>query len=82
VNDFELAKGKWEKVLDTVEKSGGQERIVTAYNLVLNLCALAATRARAAQEAQRAIDALSALPASPYKEALHGLAAQLLERRA
>jgi len=49
--------------------------------IVKNTGALEATRAAASAEAQRAIAALDILPASPYKEALHTLAAQLLERR-
>ena len=43
--------------------------------------ALEATRHLASTEAERAIAALSYLPKGPYKEALHGLAAQLLSRR-
>jgi octaprenyl-diphosphate synthase len=43
--------------------------------------ALEATHAAAAAEAQRAISALDCLPPSPYREALHQLAAQLLNRR-
>jgi octaprenyl-diphosphate synthase len=69
-------------VIQTAIEGGGVERMGEIIAIVQDTGALAATRTRAAQEAQRAIDALSALPASPYKEALHGLAAQLLERRA
>jgi hypothetical protein len=46
LRDFELAKSKWETALDTVEKKGEPAYIVTTYNLVLNLCALAAARGR------------------------------------
>ena len=63
-------------------EGGGFERMDEIIAIVHDTGALAVTRTRAAQEAQRAIDALSILPPSPYKEALHGLAAQLLERRA
>ena len=49
--------------------------------IVRSTGALEATQAAAAAEAQRAIAALSALPPSPYREALHQLAAQLLNRR-
>ena len=44
LKDLQLAKTKWETALDTVEETGEEVRIVTAYNLVLNLCAYAATR--------------------------------------
>ena len=63
-------------------EGGGFERMDEIVAIVHDTGSLAVTRTRAAQEAQRAIDALSILPPSPYKEALHGLAAQLLERRA
>lgn len=43
--------------------------------------ALQATQAAAAEEANRAITALEILPTSPYRAALHQLAAQLLNRR-
>ena len=43
--------------------------------------ALEATQAAAAEEAKRAIASLDPLPPSPYRTALHQLAAQLLNRR-
>jgi octaprenyl-diphosphate synthase len=49
--------------------------------IVRSCGALEATRSAAAAEAERAISALSVLPDSPYKDALHALAAQLLLRR-
>jgi octaprenyl-diphosphate synthase len=49
--------------------------------IVKSTGALEATRAAANAEAQRAIAALEHLPATPYREALHTLAAQLLDRR-
>jgi octaprenyl-diphosphate synthase len=49
--------------------------------IVKSTGALEATRAAANAEAQRAIAALENLPATPYREALHTLAAQLLDRR-
>jgi hypothetical protein len=58
LKDFELAKKKWEIALDTVETTGEPERIVLTYNLVLNLCALAATRGRAGAF-ETALDAMS-----------------------
>jgi len=50
-------------------------------DIVRSTGALEATQAAAAAEAQRAIAALRALPPSNYREALHQLAAQLLNRR-
>ena len=49
--------------------------------IVKSTGALKATRAAANAEAQRAIACLSHLPETPYREALHALAAQLLDRR-
>ncbi len=49
--------------------------------IVKSTGALEATRAAANTEAQRAIAALEHLPVTPYREALHTLAAQLLDRR-
>ena len=43
--------------------------------------ALDATRKAAHEEANKAIQALQLLPAGPYRDALHELAAQLLDRR-
>ncbi len=50
-------------------------------NIVRSTGALEATRAAASAEAERAIAALNILPSSPYREAMHALAAQLLDRR-
>ncbi len=49
--------------------------------IVKSTGALEATRSAANAEAQRAIATLEHLPANPYREALHTLAAQLLDRR-
>jgi octaprenyl-diphosphate synthase len=49
--------------------------------IVRSTGALEATRAAASAEAERAIAALNILPISPYREAMHALAAQLLDRR-
>jgi octaprenyl-diphosphate synthase len=49
--------------------------------IVRNTGALEATRTAASLEAERAIAALEIIPAGPYRDALHDLAAQLLERR-
>ena len=70
------------RVIEAAIKDGGVAHMDEIIAIVQDTGALAVTRSRAAQEAQRAIDALSVLPANPYKQALHGLAAQLLERRA
>lgn len=59
----------------------GADRMDEVIAIVQQTGALAATRERAAQEAQRAIDALALLPANEFRQALHGLAAQLLDRR-
>jgi len=58
LHDFAKAKTKWEMALHTVEKTGEQERIVLTYNLVLNLCARAATRGRT-DALETALDVMS-----------------------
>ena len=58
LRDFALAKSKWESALDTVEEKGEEEYVVTTYNLVLNLCALAASRGRP-DALETALDAMS-----------------------
>jgi octaprenyl-diphosphate synthase len=63
-----------------IETGGGEMADIVA--IVEQTGALATTRQRAAEEAQRAIDALASLPDNEYRQALHSLAAQLLERRA
>jgi octaprenyl-diphosphate synthase len=50
-------------------------------DIVRSTGALEATRAAASAEAERAIAALNILPASAYRDAMHALAAQLLDRR-
>jgi len=49
--------------------------------IVRNTGALQATRTAASLEAERAIHALQVIAPGPYRDALHELAAQLLERR-
>ena len=49
--------------------------------IVRSTGALEATRAAASAEAARAIATLNILPSSPYRDAMHALAAQLLDRR-
>ena len=62
-------------------EQGETEGLPRILNIVRQTGALEATRDAAHAEAQRAIAALEVLPASPYKQALHDLAAQLLVRR-
>ncbi len=62
-------------------ETGDLQALQNIVSIVRSTGALEATQAAAAAEAQRAMAALSALPPSPYREALHQLAAQLLNRR-
>jgi octaprenyl-diphosphate synthase len=62
-------------------ETGDLQALQQIVSIVRSTGALEATQAAAAAEAHRAIAALSALPPSPYREALHQLAAQLLNRR-
>jgi octaprenyl-diphosphate synthase len=62
-------------------ETGTVERLPEVIDIVRSTGALELTRTAAAREAQRAIEALLHLPASPYREAMHGLAGQLLKRR-
>ena len=60
---------------------GEVEAMSEIVQIVRRTGALEATKNAAAAEAQRAMDALKPLKASDYKNALHELAAQLLDRR-
>ena len=62
-------------------ENGDLDALQSIVDIVRSTGALDATQAAAAAEAQRAISALAGLPPSPYREALHQLAAQLLNRR-
>ena len=62
-------------------ENGDQSALADIVAIVKSTGALEATRAAAGAEAQRAIAALSDLPNTAYREALHDLAAQLLDRR-
>ena len=62
-------------------ENGDLDALQSIVDIVRSTGALDATLAAAAAEAQRAISALAGLPPSPYREALHQLAAQLLNRR-
>lgn len=62
-------------------QTGGLENMEQIMAIVAKTDALQATRSVAASEAQRALDALSNLPQNAYRQALHQLASQLLDRR-
>ena len=62
-------------------ETGDLQALQQIVSIVRSTGALEATQAAAAAQAQRAMAALSGLPPSPYREALHQLAAQLLNRR-
>ncbi len=69
-------------LIEQAVQEGDSAQMGQILAIVQETGALDQTRSRAAQEAQRAIDALSLLPPSSYRDALHSLAAQLLDRRA
>jgi octaprenyl-diphosphate synthase len=60
---------------------GAVDALPDIVEIVRSTGALDATRTAASLEAERAIAALTIIPAGPYRDALHELAAQLLERR-
>lgn len=62
-------------------ENGEMDGLDEIIQIVRRTGALDATRAAASAEAERAIAALGILPKGPYQEALHDLAAQLLDRR-
>ena len=63
-------------------ESGNTSDMDQIIAIVQRTGSLLATREAAASEAQRALDALATLPLSPYRDALEGLASELLTRRA
>ena len=67
-------------IQQAIEK-GEIEALPEIVRIVRNTGALEATRRAASFEAERAIAALNVLSPSPYRDALHALAAQLLDRR-
>lgn len=69
------------KIIQEAIENGDLTRLPQIIDIVKNTGALEATRVAAGLEAKRAIDALKNLPVGPYKDALHNLAAQLLDRR-
>jgi octaprenyl-diphosphate synthase len=62
-------------------ENGQMDALTDIVEIVRTTGALEATRIAASDEAERAIAALAHLPAGPYRDALHDLAAQLLNRR-
>jgi octaprenyl-diphosphate synthase len=62
-------------------ENGEMEALQDIVRIVRNTGALEATRHAASLEAERAIAALHVLTPSAYRDALHALAAQLLDRR-
>jgi octaprenyl-diphosphate synthase len=62
-------------------ENGEIEALPDIVRIVRNTGALEATRQAASSQAERAIAALHLISPSPYRDALHALAAQLLNRR-
>ena len=62
-------------------ENGEMDALNEIIEIVRATGALEATRSAASDEAERAIAALTHLPTGPYRDALHELAAQLLNRR-
>jgi octaprenyl-diphosphate synthase len=69
------------QTIQSAIENGEMDALAEIIEIVRNTGALDATRAAASAEAERAIAALNILPASPYRDAMHALAAQLLDRR-
>jgi octaprenyl-diphosphate synthase len=69
------------QTIQSAIENGEMDALNDIIEIVRSTGALDATRAAANAEAERAITALSLLPPSPYRDAMHALAAQLLDRR-
>jgi octaprenyl-diphosphate synthase len=69
------------QTIQSAIENGEMDALADIVEIVRSTGALEATRAAASAEAERAIAALDVLPASPYRDAMHALAAQLLDRR-
>jgi octaprenyl-diphosphate synthase len=69
------------QTIQSAIENGEMEALAEIVDIVRSTGALEATRAAASAEAERAIAALNILPASAYRDAMHALAAQLLDRR-
>jgi octaprenyl-diphosphate synthase len=69
------------QTIQSAIENGDMDALAEIVGIVRSTGALEATRTAANAEAERAIAALNILPASPYRDAMHALAAQLLDRR-
>jgi octaprenyl-diphosphate synthase len=69
------------QTIQSAIENGEMDALAEIVEIVRSTGALEATRAAASAEAERAIAALNILPASAYRDAMHALAAQLLDRR-
>ena len=69
------------QTIQSAIENGEMDALAEIVEIVRSTGALDATRAAASAEAERAIAALSVLPANAHRDALHALAAQLLDRR-
>jgi len=69
------------KTIQLAIENGEMDALNEIVDIVRATGALEATRVAASDEAERAIAALTHLPTGPYRDALHDLAAQLLNRR-
>jgi octaprenyl-diphosphate synthase len=69
------------QTIQSAIENGEMDALAEIVEIVRHTGALEATRAAASGEAERAIAALNTLPSSPYRAAMHDLAAQLLDRR-
>jgi len=69
------------QTIQSAIENGEMDALAEIIEIVRSTGALEATRAAADAEAERAIHALEKLPNGPYRESLHALAAQLLDRR-
>jgi octaprenyl-diphosphate synthase len=68
-------------VIQQAIEHGSVEGLTDIVDIVRKTGALDATRAAALNEAERALATLAYIPDGVYKNALHGLASQLLVRR-
>ena len=69
------------RLIEAAIQNGEVDALSDIVAIVHSTGAIEATRAAAHAEAERAIHALEQLPSGPYRDALHELAAQLLDRR-
>jgi octaprenyl-diphosphate synthase len=69
------------QIIQSAIENGEMDALAEIVDIVRSTGALDATRVAASAEAERAIAALDILPTSAYRDAMHALAAQLLDRR-